>query len=81
VIPEIDIWRAANLILKRYGEKAIEESEARADDRDRRRLQRRSGLASFIGDARFRPMNEPARAGGSTRRGRRIFDEVMCGSA
>jgi hypothetical protein len=32
VIPEIDIWRAANLILKRYGEKALEESEARADE-------------------------------------------------
>jgi hypothetical protein len=26
VIPEIDIWRAANLMLKRYGEKAVEES-------------------------------------------------------
>ena len=24
VIPEIDIWRAANLMLKRYGEKALE---------------------------------------------------------
>jgi hypothetical protein len=24
VIPEIDIWRAANLILKRYGDKALE---------------------------------------------------------
>jgi hypothetical protein len=32
VIPEIDIWRAANLILKRYGDKAIEESAARADE-------------------------------------------------
>jgi len=32
VIPEIDIWRAANLMLKRYGEKALEESEARADE-------------------------------------------------
>jgi hypothetical protein len=32
VIPEIDIWRAANLMLKRYGEKAIEESAARADE-------------------------------------------------
>ena len=30
VISEIDIWRAANLMLKRYGEKALEESEARA---------------------------------------------------
>ena len=32
VIPEIDIWRAANLMLKRYGDKAIEESAARADE-------------------------------------------------
>jgi hypothetical protein len=33
VIPEIDIWRAAQLKLKRYGEKALEESAARADER------------------------------------------------
>jgi hypothetical protein len=32
VIPEIDIWRAANLMLKRYGDKAFEESSARADE-------------------------------------------------
>jgi hypothetical protein len=32
VIPEIDIWRAANLMLKRYGEKALEESVARGDE-------------------------------------------------
>jgi hypothetical protein len=32
VIPEIDIWRAANLMLKRYGARAIEESAARADE-------------------------------------------------
>jgi hypothetical protein len=32
VLPEIDIWRAANLMLKPYGEKAIEESAARADE-------------------------------------------------
>jgi hypothetical protein len=25
VIPEIDIWRAAALMLKRYGEQALEE--------------------------------------------------------
>jgi len=30
VIPEIDIWRAAQLMLKRYGEKAEAESAARA---------------------------------------------------
>jgi hypothetical protein len=32
VIPEIDIWRAANLLLKRYGDKALEESAARAEE-------------------------------------------------
>jgi hypothetical protein len=32
VIPEIDIWRAAALMLKRYGEKALEESAARVDE-------------------------------------------------
>src|SRR5215831_16290941 len=32
IIPEIDIWRAASLMLKRYGEKALEESAARADE-------------------------------------------------
>jgi hypothetical protein len=32
VIPEIDIWRAANLMLKRYGDKALEESAAQADE-------------------------------------------------
>jgi hypothetical protein len=32
VIPEIDIWRAANLMLKHYGDKAREESATRADE-------------------------------------------------
>jgi hypothetical protein len=32
LIPEIEIWRAANLMLKRYGDKAIEETAARADE-------------------------------------------------
>jgi hypothetical protein len=32
VIPEIDIWRAAQLMLKRYGEQALQESAARADE-------------------------------------------------
>ena len=32
MIPEIDVWRAANLMLKRYGGKALEESAARADE-------------------------------------------------
>jgi hypothetical protein len=32
VIPEIDIWRAANLMLKRYGDRAREQSAARAEE-------------------------------------------------
>ncbi|MGA8760677.1 MAG: hypothetical protein WB611_30985 [Stellaceae bacterium] len=32
MIPEIDIWGAANLMLRRYGEKAIEKSYACADE-------------------------------------------------
>lgn len=32
MIPEIDIWRAATLMLKRYGDKALQESAARADE-------------------------------------------------
>jgi hypothetical protein len=32
VIPEIDIWRTAMLMLKRYGENAHMESAARADE-------------------------------------------------
>ena len=32
MIPEIDIWRAAQLMLRRYGDKAFEESAARADE-------------------------------------------------
>jgi hypothetical protein len=32
VIPDIDIWRAATLMLKRYGDNADKESAARADE-------------------------------------------------
>jgi hypothetical protein len=32
VTPEIDIWRAANLMLKCYGDKALEESATRPDE-------------------------------------------------
>ena len=32
MIPEIDIWRAAQLMLKRYGDEALKESIARADE-------------------------------------------------
>ena len=32
MIPEIGIWRAATLMLKRYGEKGLEQSSTRADE-------------------------------------------------
>jgi hypothetical protein len=32
VIPEIDVWRAATLMLKRYGDKALEQSATRVDE-------------------------------------------------
>jgi len=32
MIPEIDIWRVANLMLKRYGDQAELESARRADE-------------------------------------------------
>jgi hypothetical protein len=32
VIPEIDIWRAAQLMLKRYGDKALQESDTRSEE-------------------------------------------------
>jgi hypothetical protein len=32
VIPEIDIWRAATLMLKRYGDKALEQTATRAHE-------------------------------------------------
>ena len=32
MIPEIDIWRAAQLMLKRFGDKALEEGAARAGE-------------------------------------------------
>jgi hypothetical protein len=32
VIPEIDIWHAATLMLKRYGDRALEESVSRAKE-------------------------------------------------
>jgi hypothetical protein len=32
VIPEIDIWRAAKLMLKRYGDKVLQETADRADE-------------------------------------------------
>ena len=32
LIPEIDIWRAAQLMLKRYSNNTLDESAARAND-------------------------------------------------
>jgi hypothetical protein len=38
VIPEIAIWRAATLMLKRYREKALDEGAASADELARHRV-------------------------------------------
>ena len=45
MIPEIDIWRVANLMLRRYGDEADIESAIRAEELLRRAigLARRSG--------------------------------------
>ena len=32
MIPEIDIWRTATLMLKRYGKRALKESASRANE-------------------------------------------------
>jgi hypothetical protein len=32
VIPEIDIWRVANLMLTRYGDEAVAEGAKRAEE-------------------------------------------------
>jgi hypothetical protein len=45
VIPEIDIWRAANLMLKRYGDNAPEESATRVDELRPPAMTRRRDLA------------------------------------
>jgi hypothetical protein len=45
MIPQIDIWRAATLMLKRYGDKALEESATRADQLDAEGDRRRRNLA------------------------------------
>ena len=38
MIPEIDVWGAANLMLKRHGERTFEESTARAEEARGRRV-------------------------------------------
>src|SRR5205823_6390632 len=59
VIPEIDIWRAATLILKRYGNKALEQSRTLIDelasdgDHDGADTWRRSTEQGAIRRARF----------------------------
>jgi hypothetical protein len=69
VIPEMDIWRAAALMLKRYGEQTLEESAA-AGRRARvsRRWQRRGDLAPHYG-CRYPARGEnPVRPGPLIRR-------------
>src|SRR6516225_1862382 len=75
MIPEIDIWRAASLMLKRYGEKALEESAARADelfaeqDHDGAAVWRR--IIDAVGQfAKMKPSGRPHRLPGISFRGR-----------
>jgi hypothetical protein len=45
MIPEIDIWRVADLMIKRYGDEADIESAIRAEELTDGRLGRRGDLA------------------------------------
>src|SRR4051794_7169214 len=45
MIPDADIWRAATLMLKRYGENAQSESARRANELAAKAIARRGGLA------------------------------------
>ncbi len=59
MIPEIDVWGAANLMLKRHGERTFEESTARAEEaRGRRVITGGDGLAPRIIDAVGQPANK-----------------------
>jgi hypothetical protein len=51
VIPEIDIWRAANLMMKRHGAKAFEESSTRVA---------RGSTCGDLGAVEAEPLNRPA---------------------
>jgi hypothetical protein len=63
VIPEIDIWRAANLMLKRYGDKALEQSHLRADELAPTAITtaRRCGAASARRAWNLKTRHRPAR--------------------
>jgi hypothetical protein len=64
MIPEIDIWRVANLMLQRYGDLAEEESARRADELPRGRgCCGRGGLASGHGCSQATREHDTARAG------------------
>jgi hypothetical protein len=64
IIPEIDISCAASLMLKRYGDKALEKSAARADelfgeqDHDGAAVRRR--IIDAVGElAKMKPSGRP----------------------
>jgi hypothetical protein len=67
VIPEIDIWRAANLMLKRYGEKALDESAARADELAAQADHNRAAVWRRITDAVDQLQNNTARTAALSR--------------
>ena len=62
MIPEIDIWRAAQLMLKRYGEKAAEKKRrACRQARDRQRRGRLIPVAPKMIREQLEPLSPAAR--------------------
>jgi len=70
VIPDIDIWRAATLMLKRYGERPQRERCARRPARNRRRSQRRDDLAPHYRCRRAARKYDTDRPGALSKQGR-----------
>jgi hypothetical protein len=70
-IPEIDICQAAQLMLKRYGDKALELSDVRADELAAQAITTvpRYGAGSPMPSASSRTEPRPARCTDAERRG------------
>lgn len=71
VIPEIDICRAATLMLKRYGERALEESASRADELASAGDDNGVAVWRRISAPSGNRQHCPARPGALTRKGKR----------
>ena len=66
MIPGIDIWRAAQLMIKRYGDSALEESAARADQLAAADDQNSATTWRRIASASFSSHHDRARPGALT---------------